>query len=120
MRSDEEFEAFLRAFRPVAPPPLRAAPRPASRMILLSAAVVLVAIGSRVWLAPSPSRPPQPVAQTAQDDREVSPLLVPEAWKTSSPERLDRILDRASRRALPDVGDPHGILRALGAITRDR
>lgn len=116
MRSDAQFEDYLRQFRPRAPRPLPAAR--ASRWIGIAAAALFLMVVSAAiaWLRPhsDDGGGTIPVVARPAPERAVS-LASLHALAALDSSQLELALDREARGLLPDVERGGGVLQALSA-----
>jgi hypothetical protein len=103
---DEEFELFLRQFRPRRPRPLPSSAAGRRRPWAQAIAAGLVAAAVVAWAV---SRPPRPAQTTSTRPAPASPVV---NWNVDA---LDRMLIGMSPRVLPDVERPDRTLHVLAA-----
>lgn len=117
----EEFESYLRSFRPVEPPPLPVAARPSHhRRWLVLAAGLLLLVFLALARGGRPAEPDGPIARTDVAGPSL-PAPVPEpapaspprpdylryrATIAADPAALERLLDREARRPVPRPARP--------------
>ncbi len=121
MSTDAEFERYLRQFRPRAPRPLGAAGR---QRWLGIAAMIAVSLALLATLRPGTPTPhvvlvprSQPSAHVARRPESPVSMRRLRAISRRDPESLDRALDAASGRLLPDVEETHGVLSELARVS---
>ncbi len=122
---DQQFENFLREFKPRRP---RALPEtgiaaPGSWHRLAAAAALTIAIGGSVWLASRKatqshlenlgSDDPQIAQGNARGASQRLELFPLTRLALTNPERLDATLTEASRTVLPDLRGNNSTLRVL-------
>ena len=110
-RRDEQFESFLREFRPRLPRALPVVVRARAAWMprLAAAAIVLVALGvSFLTLSRKPSTP----NGTNREGSKLSPAALTRL-ALEDPARLDAVLDSSGRSALPRFDNKDSALRVL-------
>jgi hypothetical protein len=117
MSTDQEFEAFLRGFRPLAGAPLPrvAARRPRSRAWLAAAAALLAAAG--LWWQLGPPRPASSIKTIRA--RASSTWGALRDLSGADPLALEMALERNAQQDLPDVARRDGALRLLARFQND-